>query len=331
MNYQNELQKENYERELADKKALIADDRKYNSIGAQMQRAKDAGVSPLAALGVSSNSSISAQSPTTGGVSVPGPPEDSLSKVGETMLASIRATQQDEQIAIQRRIAKKEAEETDARIAKLNEETIGERIRNAILPDTLKQELQNLVSEGKWKEADTRLKSALADTEDATRGGKVEQLSVGNKLTYSKYLTEQTMREIDAELKRSELRATAQQISESISREELNWQNVNNLIEQEKLTMEQAEKVRSEVKTLQKQRQKTDAEIKAIDSNTKLDEQRKQELISRVVSNYTHDITDLTNTLKRLFEKSGNSSNADKRASAFVDDLLIGAAGAVFD
>lgn len=69
MDYQNTLQGQNYERELADKKAMIEDDRQYNSIGAQMARADQAGVSPLAALGVSSGTSISATAPSHGGVS----------------------------------------------------------------------------------------------------------------------------------------------------------------------------------------------------------------------------------------------------------------------
>lgn len=71
MDYQHNLSMQDYERELADKRQLIAEDRQYNSIGAQMARAEQAGVSPLAALGVSAGNSVGASSPTHQAVQAP--------------------------------------------------------------------------------------------------------------------------------------------------------------------------------------------------------------------------------------------------------------------
>lgn len=68
---QDRIADENYAKQLADQRQLIEEDRQYNSIGAQMSRAREAGVSPLAALGVSSGNSISAQAPSQSGVSIP--------------------------------------------------------------------------------------------------------------------------------------------------------------------------------------------------------------------------------------------------------------------
>lgn len=85
MTYQDQINDENYEKSLADQRQLIAEDREYNSIGSQMQRAREANVSPLAALGVSSGNSVSASSPSHSGVSIPSPVGDSLSNVGASL------------------------------------------------------------------------------------------------------------------------------------------------------------------------------------------------------------------------------------------------------
>ncbi len=92
MTYQDQLQDENYARELADKERLIAEDREYNSIGAQMQRARDAGVSPLAALGVSSGNSISASAPASGDISIPSAVPDSLQQVGQGLASAVEGS-----------------------------------------------------------------------------------------------------------------------------------------------------------------------------------------------------------------------------------------------
>lgn len=79
-NYERERQDkiEDYQRTLNDQKLMIEDERQYNSIGSVMQRARDANVSPLAALGVSSGNTLASVSPPQGtssqGVSIPTSP-----------------------------------------------------------------------------------------------------------------------------------------------------------------------------------------------------------------------------------------------------------------
>ena len=74
MAYQDKINDENYDKQLSDQRQLISEDRQYNSIGAQIERAKNAGISPLAALGVSTPSSLSASTPSQDGVSIPSDP-----------------------------------------------------------------------------------------------------------------------------------------------------------------------------------------------------------------------------------------------------------------
>lgn len=339
MKYQNELQQQNYQKELADKKALIADDRRYNSIGAQMRRAKSAGISPLAALGVSSNSSISAQSPSTGGVSVPTAPTDSLGAMASNLFSSIRATQDARKIELQERQQRIDRERSeaqnaldDARTERERKESLKLDIELANLDDRLKQELQNLIAQGKVDEAQARLQNSLADTEDVTREGKVLKQNAEIKRIIAEYTTEDVMRSINAELARSNIRLNAQRVSESISVESVNWQRVNNLFEEEKLTIAERNKCEDELKTFAKQRERMQAEIENIKSDTSLNDTRKKELISRIVANYTHSVTDVTDKLTRIFQNSGKSKNESNGiAESLVSDVLLGATGAIFD
>ncbi len=89
MDYQDKINDANYTKELQDQRQLIAEDREYNSIGAQMQRAREAGVSPLAALGVASGNSVSASAPSTGSVGIPSEPSDPISSAGNIIGSSI--------------------------------------------------------------------------------------------------------------------------------------------------------------------------------------------------------------------------------------------------
>lgn len=339
MDYQDQINDANYEKQLADQRQLIAEDREYNSIGAQMDRARKAGVSPLAALGVSSGNSVSASSPSENGVSVPSPSRSSIAEIA----SSIRAAQLD----------KAQIDKTREEIENLRVERATEKLNQR------KLELDNLILEMEQKgwtelrqknlnkleqeiaklQRSAEVDAEVAQTERDTRQEKVNQLrasanslNASAALSWSKHLSEDVMRDINQQLARSQLKVNAQQIAESISRENVNYQQVNNLVEQENLAFDQRRKIDEEIKNFQKSREKMSAEIANIESDTKLNDTRKQELISRVVANYTHSVTDVTDKLTKIFKNSGKSGGESSGlAESLVSDVLLGATGAVFD
>lgn len=165
MSYQNTLQGQNYERELADKKELIADDRAYNDIGSQMARAEQAGVSPLAALGVSSGNSISAQAPSHGGVSGHHVANNLLATISTLKGLQMQKELNDAQVYRTRQAGK--LDEAKAETEKYN--TVMSQIRAANLTEREKAEIDEILSRKGANAALEALNKAKTQTEDDLR------------------------------------------------------------------------------------------------------------------------------------------------------------------
>lgn len=339
MSFQDQLQDENYQRELDDKRQLIAEDREYNSIGAQMKRAKEAGVSPLAALGVSSGNSVSASAPASSSVSVPGAPQDPLSKVGDLVASSIRSYNEERSLRLQERMQNEQIIQMRLRNVTERIEQLGKNYDNLLKEkelgrwdETKQAELDRIADERKQMQATADKLSAETLTENTLRDSRKANLDSSTGLNIARSLTEDMMRDIDADLKRSNIKVNSQQIAESISREMVNSQKLDNLISEMNLTDEQRRLTEQEIKNLDTSRQKALAEIKKIQSDTDLNETRKKELVSRVVANYTHSVTDVVKTLASIFKSKQNSDEeATNMAESFVTDVTLGAIGTIFD
>lgn len=149
MDYEDKIADENYEKQLSDQRQLIAEDRQYNSIGSQIQRARGANISPLAALGVSSGNSIGAQSPSQSAPTPPAGGVDSLT----TFASSLQGAMMN---MAQMQMLNKQMEKIDQETANVELQNVKQRFENimteieangysekyAITLDTLKQELK---------------------------------------------------------------------------------------------------------------------------------------------------------------------------------------------
>lgn len=170
MSYQNTLQGQNYERELADKKELIADDRAYNDIGSQMARAEQAGVSPLAALGVSSGNSISAQAPSHGGVSGHHVANNLLATISTLKGLQMQKELNDAQVYRTRQAGKLDEQKAETEVYN----TIMAKLQSETYTEETKARIREMLKRGDLAGAQRELAIAQTETEDLSRQGKID-------------------------------------------------------------------------------------------------------------------------------------------------------------
>lgn len=153
MNYEDKIADENYSKQLADQRQLIAEDRLYNSIGAQIGRAREAGISPLAALGASSGNSIGASTPSQSSPTPPAQTSDSLTMVASSLSSAISQMMQTQMM--QKQMAKIDAETANVALQNVKQrfenviseiEANGYKDKYKLTFDTLVQELREKAS-----------------------------------------------------------------------------------------------------------------------------------------------------------------------------------------
>lgn len=201
-------------------KELIEDERKYQSVGAQVERAQKAGINPLAALGVSSGGGYSSVSPSSP-ASV-GSPNTRAPQVGNFLGSAVEGYSQGAQIEnIEADTKLKESQarltSSKARISEIDEinaKTISDlKVEGMQLENeerkvntqfTQLQAAQSAASFGLQMEklnaeifslhASGMRQVSAAKTDDATRDAKVAQLWSVTRLNLEKGLTEGVQR-----------------------------------------------------------------------------------------------------------------------------------------
>lgn len=326
MDKQAKIDRENYQTQLADQRQLIDEERAYQSIGAQMQRAKDGGVSPLAALGVNPGSAMSASAPSHSGVSIPSPGSDSLQDVTQMGAAGIRQLSQiAKDIAETRRIQKEEQTEIIKQKGIEIDNLIKEMEKNG-WTEKRQKELDIMMADYKDKMASAGWKEEQIKDNIATRDARIRNLNTGSdlntataNLNTAKYVTEEAMREINKYLANAKIRLTEAQVFESMSASNLNEQQVYNLIEEEQLTVAQKQKVWKEVDLFQDRKREINARIAQIESDTNLNESKKQALISQTVVNYTNSVTGFADTLSKIVDRHKNKQVDSDTKKEIID------------
>ena len=326
MDYQDHINDENYQRERQDKLAdyqmqlndqrkLIDEERQYNSIGSVMQRARDANVSPLAALGVSSGNTLASVSPVSGtssqGVSQP---SDTSALRGQALMSAVSTLQdmkiQRERLEIDKDLAKQEIRESETR------SILNELQANRYDEETTAR-INKLLAEGKTEEA----RSELTKAQTVTEGAKQAELLSVVALNDAKTMTEDYLRDSRLDINQWQARALQADISRSFSQIRVDNATVDSLVDSLATNEVSRKKMSQEISNLIVARDKSIAEIKRIESDTSLDKVRKQQMIAGVIRDYAFSSTSIVNAISSFMPKSMN------KGQTFAWNELVDIAG----
>lgn len=323
-NYERERQDklEDYQRTLNDQKLMVEDERRYNSIGSVMQRARDANVSPLAALGVSSGNTLASVSPPQGTSSqgVSQAPDTSASR-GQAVMSAVSTLQdmkiQRERLKIDKDLAKQEIRESETR------SILNEMQANRYDEETTAR-INKLLAEGKTEEAREELVKAQTTTEGAKQA---ELLSVA-VLNDAKTMTEDYLRESKLHINLWQARALQADISRSFSQIRVDNATIDSLVDSLATNEVNRKKTSQEISNLIIERDKAIAEIKRIESDTSLDKTRKQQMIAGIVRDYAFSATSIMNAITNLIPTKGMNKGQSMAWNELVD---IAGVSAVLD
>lgn len=333
MDYQDRINDANYERERQDKLAdyqmqlndqrqLIDEERRYTSIGSVMQRARNANVSPLAALGVSSGNTLASVSPVSGTSSqgVSQAPDTSASR-GQAVISAISTLQdmkiQREQLKIQKAIADSEIAKTEAETNAINE-------RLPFVSVEAQEVVNNLKREGKYKEA----LEYLAQQQAITEGAKQAELLSVVALNDAKTITEDYLRESKLHINQWQARALQADISRSFSQIRVDNATIDSLVDSLATNEVSRKKMSQEINNLVVARDKAIAEIKRIESDTSLDKTRKQQMIAGIVRDYAFSATSIVNAISNFMPTKSLNKGQSMAWNELVD---IAGVSAVLD
>lgn len=201
MQFEDKINDENYQQQLADQRQLIDEERAYNDFGSVMSRAENAGVNPLYALGAgSAGGSISTSTPSHGDVSVPSPTPDPLGTALST--ASAGVGQVLDAAVKQKELEAKEVENKSKEVdLAMKEKDLADKDRavaHQVTMDSLAEESQSL------RNASQRLQnsfdSATFDDRVSMVGETLDQAREQNRILDEEYKQKQ----IDTEFYRRE-------------------------------------------------------------------------------------------------------------------------------
>lgn len=323
-NYERERQDKlsDYQMQLNDQRQLIDEERQYNSIGSVMQRARDANVSPLAALGVSSGNTLAGVSSVSGTSSqgVSQAPDTSSSR-GQAVMAAVSTLQdmkmQRERLKIEKDLAAAEIRKKEAEANSLNEKL-------PFISEEAQEVVNNLRKEGKYKEALEYLARQQAVTEGAKQA---ELLSIAT-LNDAKTMTEDYLRESKLHINQWQARALQADISRSFSQIKVDNATIDSLVDSLATNEVHRKKTSQEISNLVIERDKTIAEIKRIESDTSLDKTRKQQMIAGIVRDYAFSATSIMNAIANLIPTKGMDKGQSMAWNELVD---IAGVSAVLD
>lgn len=169
MDYQHTLSQQDYERELSDKRQLIEEDRQYNSIGAQMARADQAGVSPLAALGLSPGNSVGASSPSHQAVGTPAMGNNFLENIATLKQLDMMKSKNDAEIYRLKQAADLDKQKAETELYN----SIMRKLESENYPRETDARIREMIKRGDLAGAQKELAIAQTKTENATREGKI--------------------------------------------------------------------------------------------------------------------------------------------------------------
>ena len=111
-------------------------EREWNSIGAQAQRARSAGISPIAALGMSSGSSIGTQVSSATGSGTNSSTRSRQSDIAalNSAIDQVNTQIRERQLALEEQRVQNETSVAEAEVAKKESETIAQQFENQIRP-----------------------------------------------------------------------------------------------------------------------------------------------------------------------------------------------------
>lgn len=314
-NYQRERQDKlaDYQMQLNDQRQLIDEERKYTSIGSVMQRARDANVSPLAALGVSSGNTLAGVSPVSGTSSqgVSQAPDTSASR-GQAVMAAVSTLQdmkiQRERLKIDKDLAKQEIRESETR-AILNE------LQANRYDEETTARINKLLAEGRTEDARAELTKAQTTTEGAKQA---ELLSVV-ALNDAKTLTEDYLRESKLDINQWQARALQADISRSFSQIRVDNATIDSLVDSLATNEVSRKKMSQEISNLVVARDKSIAEIKRIESDTSLDKTRKKQMIAGIVRDYAFSATSIVNAISNFIPTKSMNKGQSMAWNELVD------------